>query len=152
MTRFRKFSMMIHRFAVFTVVVGLSSGCGKSQVSQKQLATSFQLLGDAEKAYAAGDFAKADELFERGLADGTVNADVRGDIRCKQALCKLKDKKTAEAAKCLDEAEQASAFGTTYLAARVELCLQQGDKAKAKEYFLQLQKADRSAKMPAELR
>lgn len=82
---------------------------------------------------ASGDYAKADELFQSAIASGTVNADVLGEIYCQQALCKLKLGRMDEAAKCLDDADRASADGLPYWTARKELAVKQGNKAKAEE-------------------
>lgn len=130
------------------LLIAVMSPACKSQVAEKTLAESFASIGDADAAMAVGDFARADAALTEVLRKSAVNADVLGEVYSKQALCKLKLQKVEEAVQSLEQADRAGASGPEFHVAAMELAIQKGDKAKAKQHWSQLRRIDKNAKAP----
>ena len=126
-----------------------ATGCGGS--GEILRADAFKALAEAEAAFGAKDYAKAAEAYSKAIEAGGLGGDALADAHLRRGVARLETGSTDGGAADLDLAEQGSALGPDYLAARGLLALKHGDRTKAREFYLEARKSDPRIAIPKEL-
>ena len=139
----------MNRILTFVCLLA-ATGCGGNG-GEVVRADAFKALAEAESAFGAKDYAKAADAYTRAIEAGGLGGEVLADAHLHRGMARLETGSTDGGAADLDMAEQGSALGPDYLAARGLLALKHGDRTKAREFYLEARRSDPRIAIPKEL-
>jgi Tfp pilus assembly protein PilF len=125
-------------------------GCSSSQAPASSVAEAEVSVEQGEVALKSGDFAKADKVFTIALSRGTLLPDLVEKAKVGRARARIGQGNFTGAKADLDSLAQGAAAMDQVWVVRGEMLLKEGDKAGAKNAYVEAKNLNPSIVIPPE--